>query len=970
MRLESTRHSATVLFVLATLFCPGLSQSWGQQPAPASPAPAGPGTIKINEIRIDQESVGDDEDEYFELFGPASTSLNGYWYVVIGDRAEPRLQGVVEAVIDFTGKSIAPDGFFLVAEDASMPQSSVSVDWVTGLGALRFENNDNITHLLVQNFIGAVGDDLDFDDDGTLDITPWSSIEDCVAVVKNANPDLLGDRIYCGTRVGPALGIGRAFAPGHVYRSGNGGGTWQMGQFRFNAASRDTPGFSNATATGACCDGGVCTPNLTQSACEVGSGVWAGAGTTCSPNICVGACCDGSSCSVQTKADCVSLGRFFRGAGTVCGDVTCPGPIAGLTGLKLNEIWAGDPVTDDLEFIELYLAAAASPELRGGPVSLAGISLIIVDGDTFGDPESGNYKRVSLQVDFGLNASISAPGHFLIASTCVPVFAAGAGERGCIPPVLGITLGSLENHSQTYALVRTQDIAYCQNPSNPALPPAGCQGHVDRHRLTDASAALITANIIDSVATLDANAGDQSYFGAPVVKDGVYQASQMQRAGDGDDSDNPQDWDPQWQLEKGDPGDASTPGTMNIPGTGACCTGNDCAPGETRTHCTDTLGGVYRGNGTDCDPNLCIGACCLGGSCIGEMSAASCATATGAYMGDGIACTLGLCTPIDIATAQGRPPRSPVIVDQLVVLSEDDVVSDGNTKQFNVRRGSEGLTIFGRNSAIDPILSQIIVGDTVTMAGTTDEYLGLFQLTGKVAPIKLIGVSHTGLTPPTVDTLIALDFQTGSAQAEVSESLLVRLNCMRFNDGGTGMVFKGNTTYLATDGSFLVRVFIPTTAAGLIGLPIPGDLKDLRGVLWQEDKHSLLPGFLNSGYRLSMRSASDVLGSVTCAAPLGACCAPQGACACAQMPESLCLAVSGQYFGDGISCTPSTLCSSNRVTGDIDLDTDVDLDDMELFVLALVRIPEHPAHAARSDLNCDGKLNGVDIRLMVLELTP
>jgi hypothetical protein len=49
-----------------------------------------PNNFKINEIRIDEPSVGGgdkfaDKNEYFELHGPPGASLDNYWYLVIGD---------------------------------------------------------------------------------------------------------------------------------------------------------------------------------------------------------------------------------------------------------------------------------------------------------------------------------------------------------------------------------------------------------------------------------------------------------------------------------------------------------------------------------------------------------------------------------------------------------------------------------------------------------------------------------------------------------------------------------------------------------------------------------------------------------------------------------------------------------------------------------------------------------------------
>ena len=61
--------------------------------------------VKISEIRIDQPA--DDEDEYFELSGAPSTSLNGLTYLVIGDGSGPNASGVIEEVTSLTGQSIA-----------------------------------------------------------------------------------------------------------------------------------------------------------------------------------------------------------------------------------------------------------------------------------------------------------------------------------------------------------------------------------------------------------------------------------------------------------------------------------------------------------------------------------------------------------------------------------------------------------------------------------------------------------------------------------------------------------------------------------------------------------------------------------------------------------------------------------------------------------------------------------------------
>jgi uncharacterized protein len=187
----------------------------------------------INEIRIDDNST--DTDEYFELYGPANEDLSALTYIVIGDGAGG--SGVVETVISLSGMSIQSDGFFLAAN------STLGTDVPNGVGKTidltlnsnTFENSDNVTHLLVSGFTGASGDDLDTDDDGTLDSMPWGSIVDSVSLLEEVGA---GDLVYSSTTVGPD----GTFVPGHVYRLPDGSGDWNIGPF---VSQFDTPGYAN-----------------------------------------------------------------------------------------------------------------------------------------------------------------------------------------------------------------------------------------------------------------------------------------------------------------------------------------------------------------------------------------------------------------------------------------------------------------------------------------------------------------------------------------------------------------------------------------------------------------------------------------------------------------------------------------------------------------------------------------------------
>ena len=186
----------------------------------------------INEIRVDQTGI--DNDEYFEIAGTAGLSLNNLTYIVIGDGTGG--SGVIESVTSLAGTVIPADGHFFAAE-TTFTLGGATPDLSAGATGLNFENADNVTHMLVSFFTGANGTDLDTNDDGILDLTPWTSILDSVALVLDPN---VGDRVYSSTMVGPD----GAFHPGHIYRAPSLSSNWLIGPFD-PATGVDTPGTQN-----------------------------------------------------------------------------------------------------------------------------------------------------------------------------------------------------------------------------------------------------------------------------------------------------------------------------------------------------------------------------------------------------------------------------------------------------------------------------------------------------------------------------------------------------------------------------------------------------------------------------------------------------------------------------------------------------------------------------------------------------
>ena len=147
----------------------------------------------INEFVFNH--VGTDTNEYVEIFGDPNTGYSAFSILQIeGDGAGA---GVVDSV-HVAGTTDA-NGF-----------------WATGFLSNAFENGA-VTLLLVEGFNGAVGQDLDTNNDGVLDATPWARLVDDVAVSDGG----AGDWTYSSTILAPGFS-GSPFTPGGASRIPNG----------------------------------------------------------------------------------------------------------------------------------------------------------------------------------------------------------------------------------------------------------------------------------------------------------------------------------------------------------------------------------------------------------------------------------------------------------------------------------------------------------------------------------------------------------------------------------------------------------------------------------------------------------------------------------------------------------------------------------------------------------------------------
>ena len=194
--------------------------------------------LTLNEIR-----TGTGNNEYIEIKGTPGESLAGVTVVILGDGASTGTAitrtGVVEWIYRFAATDVIGSNGYLVLHNPgqnpanaadtagawtlTVDPGATNLPWgyqASGLsGDTQIESPDNMTFLLVRDFTGtdtfqtrapnagAGGQDLDTNDDGTLDITPWSSIIDSVAFkeTNGAVPAAGQDWWYSPNTCGPYI---------------------------------------------------------------------------------------------------------------------------------------------------------------------------------------------------------------------------------------------------------------------------------------------------------------------------------------------------------------------------------------------------------------------------------------------------------------------------------------------------------------------------------------------------------------------------------------------------------------------------------------------------------------------------------------------------------------------------------------------------------------------------------------------
>jgi hypothetical protein len=176
----------------------------------------------INEFVFNH--VGTDTHEYVEIFGDPNADYSAFSILQIeGDTTGA---GVVDSV-------------------HTLGTTNAGGYWFTGFLGNVFENG-TVTLLLVEDFSGAVGNDLDTNNDGVFDSTPWSRIVDDVAVSDGG----AGDVTYSSTVLAPGFS-GGPFTPGGASRIPNGVDTDSAADWTLNDFDGEgLPGFTGTPDPG------------------------------------------------------------------------------------------------------------------------------------------------------------------------------------------------------------------------------------------------------------------------------------------------------------------------------------------------------------------------------------------------------------------------------------------------------------------------------------------------------------------------------------------------------------------------------------------------------------------------------------------------------------------------------------------------------------------------------------------------
>lgn len=241
------------------------------------------GDFLINEVAINPVGSFDGNYEYIELVnaatGGGSASLQGLALIILrsnDSNGAPSL-GIIREAWDLSTFSTGANGLLLLGNgypegnipwasyidpqtqlaEPAAPATQNPIRW-SSMGDDDIASNDGFTILLVQNFTGTIDQDLDTNNDGVLDVTPWTAIKDSVGFDQLA-PGI--GKTYAQANIVPSvpyeignlsrkLGTNTANSAGAWY-GGDYGGNSQFGiSFRSEATRPVVGGFRGSATPG------------------------------------------------------------------------------------------------------------------------------------------------------------------------------------------------------------------------------------------------------------------------------------------------------------------------------------------------------------------------------------------------------------------------------------------------------------------------------------------------------------------------------------------------------------------------------------------------------------------------------------------------------------------------------------------------------------------------------------------------
>jgi len=152
-------------------------------------------SVVINELYVNPPGT-DDNREFVEL-----RSLNGGPVTLpnlalVEIQGNPNFAGVIGTDVHMSGLVTGANGLALLGENYGNNGTPWGTEVTTGtvLGDMNGHlGNDNFTLFLVEGYSGISGQDLDTNDDGILDVTPWTNVLDSVGWY---DPSISGGKVY------------------------------------------------------------------------------------------------------------------------------------------------------------------------------------------------------------------------------------------------------------------------------------------------------------------------------------------------------------------------------------------------------------------------------------------------------------------------------------------------------------------------------------------------------------------------------------------------------------------------------------------------------------------------------------------------------------------------------------------------------------------------------------------------------